>query len=210
MSKKIALDLGVGDNMYSEYFDVVHDTSLLDIAEVILFPGGGDWSPFLYKRPKHPQTGSSPDLWKYDKFQYVVAKKAVDAGKYIIGHCRGAQLACILAGGELVQHVQNHHGSHLITTFDGREITVNSIHHQMMMPWKVKHEMLAWSNTKLSKTYETMENDLDIEYVEMPLEPECIWFPEVKALATQWHPEWMGIGTEGKQFHFEMVKRFIK
>lgn len=208
MSKKVALDLGVGDSEnYSKYFEIVHDIDLLEMVDVVLFPGGGDWAPVLYGRPKHPQTSGTP---MFDRVQFSIARDAVNMGKYIIGHCRGAQLACILAGGELVQHVQNHHGTHSIVTFDEREIQVNSIHHQMMMPWKVKHEMLAWANTRLSKTYETMKDAFNIEYIEMPLEPECVWFPEVKALATQWHPEWMRNEAEGKKFHFEMVERFIK
>jgi putative glutamine amidotransferase len=153
--------------------------------DAVLIEGGSDIHPSLYGDPNtdsfvsdHP---SRRDLIERDAILDAVKKNAL-----VIGICRGAQLACALAGGRLVQHVNRHSGEHEVTTNDGRHFIVSSVHHQQMYPWDVAHEMLAWSSEPYSDVYSGHEIDSN-KHV---LEPEAVFFPTIKALAFQWHPEW--------------------
>ena len=56
----------------------------------------------------------------------------------------------------------------------------------MMRPLNTNHEILAWSSPPLSKHYLG-----DNEELEVTIEPEIVYFKEVKALAIQGHPEYL-------------------
>lgn len=135
-----------------------------------------------------------------DQAEAKLMAQAIDKGIYILGVCRGAQLACAMLGGILVQHVDGHAmGSHRITTTEGKKYMVTSAHHQMMYPWEVEHKLLAWSSIPRSTVYMGItEQELEAwpvqEYEdEKPglIEPEVVWFPTIKCLGVQGHPEWM-------------------
>lgn len=133
-------------------------------------------------------------------FETKMFVKARNAGVFILGICRGAQLACALTGGFLVQHVEGHGHAHHVTTIDGQRFLASSLHHQMMFPWDIKHELLAWSTVPRSPYYKGVTDE---EFKRWPrkiydelkeedlIEPEIIWFPESKCLGVQGHPEMM-------------------
>lgn len=140
--------------------------------------------------------------------------KAKEAGLFIVGICRGAQLGCALSGGILVQDVDGHGFSHRITTVDGDEFMASSLHHQMMYPWDVNHKLLAWSSTPRSPDYQGITED---EWLKWPrkmyeelknedvIEPEIVYFPDLKCLAVQGHPEMM----DSKCQHNQYLKKCI-
>lgn len=110
-------------------------------------------------------------------------------------------MLCALAGGFLIQHVNNHGGTHIVTTPDGEEISTNSIHHQMMHPWGVDHEMLASIKNQLSDVH------LDVDTnIEIPEEPEYVYFPKVKGFAVQWHPEMMQAHCKATKYVFKTIE----
>ena len=47
------------------------------------------------------------------------------------------------------------------------------------------YQILGWSVDNFSTVYLDGNN----EHVDMPLEPEIIWFPKTRSLAVQSHPE---------------------
>jgi hypothetical protein len=98
---------------------------------------------------------------------------------------------CAFAGGKLVQDVTGHHVSHQITCEDKTAFYVTSSHHQMMYPFGVKHEMLAWSTTHMSKYYKglSISEERFLKYKDAK-EPEVVYFPEINGMAIQCHPEW--------------------
>jgi gamma-glutamyl-gamma-aminobutyrate hydrolase PuuD len=111
-----------------------------------------------------------------------------------------------LSGGSLYQHVDNHAGrSHYIITNDKRTISVSSAHHQMMNPEGTKFECLAMS-AKLLSTKHLVEGDKDVP---VEVEYEVVWFPETKALAMQYHPEFMPSHSNGYQYARELVVKYI-
>jgi len=144
-------------------------------GDVLVFEGGVDISPLLYGEKPHPQTQyanrgrDQQEAWAFNQ--------AVKHKIPMIGICRGAQLFTALLGGKLIQHVNGHLRDHEISTNDEKNFTVTSCHHQMMVPDGIKHSLLGWSN--------------GVSSPKATQEPEIVFYPEVKALAIQSHPEWM-------------------
>lgn len=178
--------------------------------------GGADISPTIYGEPVGPRTGATAELSMRDQIEVEACKAAIDAGIPIIGICRGAQLLCALAGGKLIQDVQNHAGpDHAITTNDGRSIITSSLHHQMMYPWDVEHDLIAWSSEPRSHSYVGVDvgrmrhitDALGIEIAVM--EPEVVYFPTIKGLAIQGHPEFMDADCAFVQYCMELVRKYF-
>ncbi len=112
-------------------------TSNMDDADMVIFGGGTDISPSLYKQVPIKET-SAPDVER-DKKELAVYK-SLKPSVWKIGICRGSQLLCALAGGSLWQHTDNHAGrAHTLTyydpdTKDWQETITNSVHHQVCRP----------------------------------------------------------------------------
>jgi len=180
----VPLGTGVAKEISAMFDNVVHWTADVNY-DAILLEGGSDIHPSLYGEPNtHSFVGDSPST--RDEIEVQAFQDAVSKGALIIGICRGAQLACALAGGKLVQDVQGHHGDHMIKTKEGELFAVSSVHHQQMYPWDVEHELLAWSEDNLSENY--LGSGVDVS--KHTVEPEAVYFPKVNALAFQFHPEW--------------------
>lgn len=166
-------------------------------GDALIVWGGEDIHPSLYDRPLSPMTGASRDgPGQRDRTEWALMNRAKEMGLPIIGVCRGAQMLCALAGGILIQHVNGHGGRHIVKTFDGKELLTNSIHHQMMFPKGTKHELVAWVPHRLSNVYHDgpdLREDVEIE-------PEFIYFPEVKGFAVQWHPEMMHAESDANKY----------
>jgi putative glutamine amidotransferase len=180
----VPLGTGVAEEISALFTNVI-TWNKDETYDAILFEGGSDIHPSIYN-DKNIATSAGKDLSKRDNVEVEAMKDAIDKGALIIGICRGAQLACALAGGKLVQDVSNHHGTHNVTTIDGNNFNVSSVHHQQMYPWTVDHDLLAWTPKHFSDNY--IGDELDESKHEV--EPEAVFFPTINALAFQWHPEW--------------------
>lgn len=210
---------GTGD---FEPFDQRYKDSLLvtpaDIKngapiDALVVWGGEDISPSLYRSSVSPFCGATATQSRRDKLEASAMLACIGLGIPIIGVCRGAQLACALSGGKLIQHVTGHAGTHPITTDDGRELLTSSVHHQMMYPWDVKDgfKVVAWSSNRRSSRYETGEGEEAIsEHAGEMVEPEIVWFERTKSLAIQGHPEFMQPGCEFVRYVMGLVDRFIE
>jgi GMP synthase-like glutamine amidotransferase len=188
-----AADLG-GMSQIARHFDRVQDVREkgFDNIDCLVLWGGTDINASFYGQKPHPRNQSRHDktLDARDTFEKkaVLLCKAKDIP--ILGICRGAQLLCAMAGGKLIQDVHGHHSFHHLTTFDGKEILSNSCHHQMMYPFDVQHEMLAWTAQPRSRGHYQGEHFNDDVDMEGKVEPEIVFFPELRGLAVQGHPEW--------------------
>lgn len=197
--------------LFTGYRDLTSD-SKLNHDDVLIVWGGADISPSLYK--KYPATSCHADSIpsRRDQFEWHFMNQAVSLGVPIIGICRGAQMLCALAGGHLIQDVDGHMGGHNATTYDGKTLSVSSVHHQMLYPWNVEHEMIAWSSKKRSVDRQGNPNYTDVNesgediQVEVPCEPEFVYFPKVKGFAVQWHPEFMENDAEATKYIFNFMK----
>ncbi|MDE3022861.1 MAG: gamma-glutamyl-gamma-aminobutyrate hydrolase family protein [Pseudomonadota bacterium] len=160
-------------------------------AAVVLW-GGEDISPSLYGQRPGRYTGAKEGLSARDRYENEICQRAMEKGIPLIGVCRGAQLLCALAGGSLFQHVKGHGygGMHYMHTTDDRVILSNSLHHQMMNPKGVQHELLAWVEPDSDRAAYYEQDDLPVDAEIAPLlEPEVVYFPTIRGLAIQGHPE---------------------
>lgn len=174
--------------------------SLLMQADLVGFGGGADIHPSLYGcRNVASGAGLSPSL--RDRFERAVFNECVLQGIPMFGICRGSQFVCAMSGGKLVQDVTGHGGDHMITTYDGERMAITSTHHQMMYPWDVPHDLIAWTKKR------SMEYVHDIpNYVQPDKDPEIVMFPQTRALAVQGHPEWMPSDTAAVRFIRGIIK----
>lgn len=174
--------------------DVINPRSMRDIedniedCDLVGFGGGADIHPSMYGHNNiNSYTAKNPSI--RDVTEKLTWDLCQDLKKPILGICRGAQLACALSGGALIQDVRGHGATHSIVTDDGQEMLMSSVHHQMMWPFKIKHELVAW--TKESISAEALYDKAKLGKIQFPLpkEPEVVYFPKTKALAIQGHPE---------------------
>jgi putative glutamine amidotransferase len=117
----------------------------IEKVDGMLFPGGWDVDPPNYGEPREEET---PDVDPaLDSTEIALVRAAVDAGKPVLGICRGQQLINVALGGSLRQHIDGHdmHGhprdllahpieidsdSELAAATADRTVSVNSLHHQ--------------------------------------------------------------------------------
>ncbi len=112
--------------------------------DALVLCGGGDIDPHFYGEENY---GShQPDILR-DKAEFALFEKYFALGKPIFGICRGCQLINVALGGSLVQHIDTHADHSQVFGMDsvhtvyntensifyqlyGKEMTVNSSHHQ--------------------------------------------------------------------------------
>jgi len=184
--------------------------------DFILFTGGADVNPNFYGQIAHPFTAVNEERDKLD-----LAKFTEYASIPKVGICRGSQFLTVMAGGRLIQHVTGHAiaGTHQIETFDDKKIHITSTHHQMMYPWDVKNHYLLGYSYNLSNTYQG-ENGRELFPVinafkenkaPQPLitEPEIVYYPKIKALCIQGHPEYYNVPKETKDYVKFLVTKLV-
>ena len=176
----------------SDPFGLLHHVTTViypqDLTEdgVLLLHGGADISPSIYKQKSISRCHATDKPSHRDEQEMALVNQAVKMGIPIIGICRGAQLLCAMDGGYLMQHIDNHIGGyHIITDHEtGKEIISNSCHHQMMIPSKY---------SRILASHKGATTGLNKDDVEVPIDyvPEVVYFPKLKAIGIQGHPEWM-------------------
>lgn len=190
--------------LFNDY-TVVKRSDDLQQDDVLVVWGGEDISPRLY--------GKTPGQYMYadqisvrDHIEWSLMQRAEALNIPIIGVCRGAQMLCAKAGGKLIQHVNNHGGRrHAIDVeFDGQPVLVNSLHHQMMYPFDVEHQLIAASKEVLSDVHYDVNDDIHV-----PKEPEFVYFPKIKGIAVQWHPEMMHEKDHANLYFSDWLKKYF-
>lgn len=179
-------------------------------VDLVILVGGADIDPSIYGHSKAKLTHTNSWADERDEEAYAIAR---ENNIPIVGICRGGQFLIAKAGGFLYQHTTGHTGGvHQAATYDGKSFVVTSAHHQMFgMPLPEGAELLAWASTKLSSEYIVGcgLNDEEKILYEPDVEPECVWLPNINALAIQWHPEWMKKEDEAVKFHLAMIKKYM-
>lgn len=172
---------------------------------LILFTGGADVSPNLYgDESPYNLCAANP---KRDEKEIAIFNHAYKHGIKMTGICRGIQFLNVMSGGKLIHHLDGHENSnHMLETNNSKTlIEVNSLHHQMVLPSKYGH-VIGWSHTKESNRY-FGESDKEFDYVGP--EVEAALFPETLCCGVQYHPEIMGMDTEGHIWYYKMIKNFL-
>lgn len=126
-------------------FDVLLENIEYDRYDRLLLPGGGDIAPEFFGQKNE---GSKEIDEVLDRKQFAIFTAVFNAGKPVLGICRGHQVINVALGGDLIQDLptaadhkkptpaeDNHHiaiaepGS-LMERLYGQEFPVNSAHHQ--------------------------------------------------------------------------------
>jgi putative glutamine amidotransferase len=183
-----------------------HDEEVFQQNDILVVHGGADISPSLYNKGRSYYSGAHSTPSRRDAIEWKLMQQAKAQGVPIIGICRGAQMLCALAGGTLYQDVDNHFGEHLVETNEEEIITVNSIHHQMMCLEGTKHELLAWAYPSRSTVYWDVDGEGFDVCVNANIEPEFVYFPDVKGFAIQWHPEMMDVNEECNRYVLRVIE----
>lgn len=167
-----------GDAFIAEEYDSSYDALVLC--------GGADIDPSYYGEQVN---GSKNINRKFDAIQYKLLKAFVEAGKPVLGICRGCQLINIYFDGSLYQHIEKaeEHSSgisgvdlvHNVVAekgsvaqkLYGESFFINSSHHQAIkkLGKNLRVSMLSGNGTIVE----------GIEHTELPI------------IAVQWHPERM-------------------
>jgi len=202
--------IGKGDSIapFNRVFNEHHDIEKHGFTGVdaVVFWGGTDISPTLYNHDFHPTSQASRgQLSARDYFEWSAMKYCTLHNIPMIGVCRGAQMVCAFAGGYLIQHVHGHQSDHFLTTTDGDTFRTTSCHHQMMYPYNIPHKLLAWSTENRSTIYEGEIGEDLSDRMAARKEPEVVYFPTVRGLAIQGHPEW-AIGSEFSEYCNEKIQ----
>lgn len=159
--------------------------SALLSCDGLLMPGGVDIEPARYGQETDEKCGKI-DLSR-DAMEWWILDAFLPTGKPVLGICRGIQMLNVFQGGSLHQHIDGHSdfksrgtGFHKVSVVPGsrldeilqkQEITVNSLHHQVVDA--LGKDLIVCAASE----------DGYIEAVEHSAHPFC--------LGVQWHPEHM-------------------
>lgn len=161
--------------------EVVSTGDPLD-CDGLLLPGGGDPDPILYGEA--PRGAEPPDRER-DTLELSLMDGFVQAGKPILGICRGMQMLNIFFGGTLIQNLTGHSqregrdrihsvrtvpGSRLYGLY-GPETPVNSAHHQGVFRPGVGLNIVQRASDGVIEA---------VEHETLPI------------VGVQWHPERLG------------------
>lgn len=156
----------------------------LDSYDALLVPGGGDVDPALWGEAPHP---SVKDLDREkDEFQVKSIRLFAEAGKPVLGVCRGEQLVNVAFGGTMVQNLVP--GSRTPTYEDGfRTVKVEEgswahrIYGDSPRVWFHHHQAVGDLGEGIRATAWSIEH----EYPHI----EAIEHESLPVYGVQWHPD---------------------
>lgn len=179
------------DHSFANWITNNYNTNYKE-SDIVLFEGGPDLNPKLYN---HKQSRKTKFDNERDYMDLKVLDKAIQDEKCIIGICRGAQLICVAAGGKLIQNME-HKEVHDLNTFDGFTFkNVVSTHKQLQYPQASdlveKEDYYILGSHEVYNAKGRYLNGKTIDREETTKDIEICYYPKIKALAIQTHPELM-------------------
>ena len=179
---------------YANFIKGVKLINDLENADIVIFTGGEDVDPSLYDAERHPLTYSNIERDLYEKSIF----EKIKPNQLVVSVCRGSQLMCVLNGGKLVQHVENHglyHTHPIYFTELDMVYEITSTHHQMQYPYNLSYKdytLVAVSDGRRSSIYEG--DGINTDCIVVHGEPEIVIYHKEnmpRCIAIQGHPEYM-------------------
>lgn len=175
--------------------DIFYRSSCHDMPfeDYLLLGGGCDINPAIYGE-KDFGMSQSPNTHR-DHANIQAINDYVAMGKPIFGICRGFQLLDAVFGGKLIQHTTGHPNGVTVNTADipdvisGNKIDAcRNCHHQVVDVDHTKGTIIGWANYPMRAYFGLGSGEWEVRN----MVPEIMYWPEKKALAVQFHPEWQG------------------
>lgn len=174
-------------------------------AAFIQFTGGEDVDPSLYgEQNTHSGFNRNRDAeegWFFNR--------AREAGKNMLGVCRGGQFLTVMSGHEMWQDVDNHGlwGTHEAIHLDsGDAYQVTSTHHQMMRPTDKGSPYKILVAAGLSEVKQGGGRYEEQDLANPTRDVEAVFYPENKALAFQPHPEYVDSSQDCNKLYFRLIE----
>jgi len=192
---KPEIQISLGRDLVSNYPDAVSAFGGAPVCDycpepdperydALILSGGGDVDPGRYGEENNACFGVDPER---DEAEFRLIEAYVNAGKPILGICRGHQVLNVFFGGSLVQHLpgaQQHvptkegDAAHLtkalqdsfVSVIYGTEFSVNSAHHQGIDRLASSLEPVQWAEDGVI---------------------EACRHRQLPVFSVQWHPERM-------------------
>lgn len=201
MNKKVLVLQGdsykaVGEMFTAHGYDVLYDTEKLSQADLVVFTGGSDVSPYIYGEEPFGARGCDPFR---DDFERDIYYNCVDFCIPMVGICRGGQLLNVLNGGKMIQHLGETISGDV--TMECYQMVEDSSDYDRYRPMRVDHHqgMLARDDGAEVLAWLPATNGYSPDY--------AIFYPETKSLCFQPHPEWGHKGTE--DYFFELLDKHV-
>lgn len=133
----MSIHAGGGIPLILPHYGTNDASVIINKIDGLILSGGGDIDPVLFCEEPRPETGSiDPDR---DAFELDLAAKAMEAGKPVLGICRGIQVINVAAGAAFARTLR------LPST------TLTSIPNKR--PAGIRHTALLWPGILACLTY---------------------------------------------------------
>ena len=177
---------------------ILLNKELLSKVDGLILSGGGDIDSSFFGQPPHPKIDTV--YIERDEFELELYAEAKKMNIPILGICRGLQLINVAEGGTLIQHIENHSFSPrdalihdviinkesiLYDIVKTSQISVNSIHHQVIDKAGRDIRITAYSKDNFPEAIEVLNSEI---------------------LAVQWHPEEL---YKNHEAHQKLFRHFI-
>lgn len=206
MSRKRLFIVGGDWSYYKPFAEILSLADNFEEADVAMFTGGSDVTPSIYGEKN---AGLSHSFLERDQEELEYYKQIVARKMPMIGICRGSQFITAASGGRLFQHVDNHAlaGTHPIQTDNGDVLDMSSTHHQMMRP-AGNFRIIAWCEHR-SPRYLTEKQAFTVKDVDIKVDPEIVFYPDIKALCIQGHPEYLPVNGHTNKYCRKLVEELL-
>jgi len=157
----------------------------------LIIPGGHNIDPKMYgaKRSKYTYGTNI----KKDKMQVKAVKRFVEAGKPVLGLCRGCQLINVAFGGTIKQHIKWHKGYRKVKNVKG--YWMYSMYGKKRSTYHFHHQCVK----KLGKGLVATSYDVNSGHI------ESIQHKTLPVYGVQWHPD-CDTKKQGNKFFKEFKK----
>lgn len=176
------------------YVQTAKVSEVLDLVSGIVLTGGGDFTPEIYGSAAHP--ANRKVVPERDKFEFALARSALERKVPTLGICRGMQLLNVLGGGTIYQHTLDELPD-VIDHLDGTPLdqTVHKVHLERnsqlsrLCGGEQSFRVNSWHHQAINKlapgyVVSARSDDGVIEAIEASSDRSFV-------VGVQWHPEWI-------------------
>ncbi|MCU0278692.1 MAG: gamma-glutamyl-gamma-aminobutyrate hydrolase family protein [Candidatus Nanopelagicales bacterium] len=160
-------------------------TELVERVDALILTGGPDIAATMYGQ--EPHSANDRPRHMRDEFEVALYRTARDAGKPVLGICRGLQVMAVAEGGYLTQHLPD------VTDLEHKSASEPFADHlARFMPGSLAHRLLGESLQVNSRHHQAVADPGRLVVTGLA-EDDTVEACEVEgasfALGVQWHPE---------------------